>query len=234
MGPSPTPGVERASTRSPPVRLRGNLKNSCANSVALVRKMPRVKGLLTGIRRSRFDQHDRLLGKMNRLQRKTRSRSADLGPGSRDGVGLSHMKEPVTAKNLTLPWRGRAIAYGKTAQRRVTSPRARGCPGKIFGFVTNTWRVRASCTYRVSGQRSFSRRFEWVHLAPLAGRGRIAAGDPGEGAPAAATRPLWAPTKQRPLAPPLWRGPLTRSPRFARTPTSPRKRGEVSRRRHMR
>jgi hypothetical protein len=29
------------------------------------------------------------------------------------------------------------------------------------------------------------------------------------------------------LAPPLWRSPLTRSPRFARTPTFPRKRGEV-------
>jgi hypothetical protein len=44
-----------------------------------------------------------------------------------------------------------------------------GLSREILAFSTNTWRVRASRTCRMSALRSFSRKFERVHLAPLAG-----------------------------------------------------------------
>src|ERR1700676_4534127 len=53
------------------------------------------------------------------------------------------------------------------------SPQA-GPSREKLRFATNTWYDRASCTYRVAGLRSFSHKFDRVHLSPLAGRGRIA------------------------------------------------------------
>jgi hypothetical protein len=66
-----------------------------------------------------------------------------------------------------------SILVGKLRQAGPRLPRHRHRP--VSGrtkLVRRTWRVRASCTCGVSGLRSFSRKFERVHLSPRAGRGQ--------------------------------------------------------------
>jgi hypothetical protein len=116
-----------------------------------------------------------------------------------------------------------------------TSPRKRGEVNPLKP-VRETSLSRHSVSARSSNAPSVCCESQYFPGTALRARGEVGLRpamrsivrcNPGEGAPTAATRLPWV---FCPLAPPLWRGPLTRSPRFAWTPTSPRLRGEVTRR----